>query len=71
MKMPPVAGRMRRVIKKVEPETGMLVVLNNVFYRLHSPLGPRKGWAAVKVGGEGSLINLSAKRLRLALAKAG
>lgn len=56
------------MIKKVEPETGALVVLEGVAYRLHSQLGPRKGWAAVKIGGDGSLIYLSARRLRAALA---
>lgn len=66
--MPPVAERVSNVIKKVEPETGALVVLEGVAYRLHSQLGPRKGWAAVKIGGDGSLIYLSARRLRAALA---
>ena len=35
-------------------ETGALAVLEGVSYRLHSPLGPRNGWVAVKIGGDGS-----------------
>ena len=50
--------------KKARPayETGMRVVYSGSEYRLHSPLGPRKGWNVVRCG-DGAMFRMSARQL--------